>query len=147
MRIQKIRWLSSLRLLPLFMLPLLVMPALGDEADDLQLMIERERRGLQDLRRLDEQRACDAEITTLENWLNEAWKLRGEEDYEIAKVVLERVDAQKDMVREKISAARLKAEASKLEADLAVARKRIKALKKELAELSSKKASMGEKSP
>lgn len=144
MRIQKTRWFFSLFLL---MSPLLALPAQGDEADDLQLMIERERRGLQDLRRLDEQRACDADIKTLESWLNEAWKLRGEEDYEAAKVVLERVDAQKDMVREKIAAARLKAEASKLEADVAVARKRIKALKAELAELSKKKAGMSEKTP
>jgi hypothetical protein len=139
MLLNKTRWIF----LPLICL--LAAPALGDEADDLQLMIDRERRSLQDLRRLDELRSSGDDISTLEKWLNEAWKLRGEEDYEAAKVVLERVDAQKDMVREKIAAARLKAEASKVEADLAIARKRIKALKKELAELSTKKANMGEK--
>ena len=120
-------------------------PAHADEADDLQMMIERERRGIDDLRQLDDLRAVGKDIALVEKWLNESWKLRGEEEYDRARAVLDRVDIQKDMVREKITAARLKADAAKVEAKLKKAKKRIKALKKEMRELAEKKSGIGGK--
>ncbi len=117
-------------------------PALADEADDMQATIERERRGAADLKRLDETKAAAEDIALIDVWLNLAWSLRGEQNFDRAREVLERVDAQKDMIREKITAAHKKLEAAKAEAQLAAVRQRIKTLKQDIAAAAKKKVSL-----
>src|SRR5262245_57224693 len=56
--------------------------ARADEADDLQTMIDRARRGTSDLRRLDELRACGKDLRLLDNWLDEAWRMRSEQRFD-----------------------------------------------------------------
>lgn len=142
--------LLALACVPLGLAGLPARPAWAGQADDLQRMIERERRGLEDLRRLDQLKAASEDIALIGSWLDEAWNLRGREEYERASETLERVDAQKDMVREKITASQHKAEAAKLEERIEQARARVKELQRELRELSKKKTALGsdkEKTP
>ena len=89
------------------------------EADDLQMMIDRARNGVADLERLDELGATRDEATVLRVWLDEAWKLRSEQRYDEVRIVLDRCDAQADMIRQKIETSKVMAEAKRKEEALA----------------------------
>jgi hypothetical protein len=92
--------------------------AVAGEADDLQRMIDVARQGGKDLERLDDRQAVRDELTLLNVWLDSAWKLRSEQKYDEVRVVLDRVQAQADMIRQKITAAQLDNEANQKEAEL-----------------------------
>jgi len=92
--------------------------ASAGEADDLQRMIEVARQGAKDLERLDDQGAVRDEITFLNVWLDNAWRLRAQQKYDEVRVMLDRVQAQAEMIHEKISAAQLSREAVKKEQEL-----------------------------
>src|SRR4051794_30930170 len=88
------------------------------EADDLQRMIEVARQGAKDIERLDDQGAVRDEVTLLNVWLNQAWQLRAQQKYDDVRVVLDRVQAQGEMIHEKINAAQLSHQAMVKEAEL-----------------------------
>lgn len=110
----------------------LAAPAWAGEADDLQIMIERARRGADDLRRLDDQRAVADEVTMLNVWLDEAWRLRSEQKYDDVRVVLDRADAQAEMIRERITASKLASEAAAKETAARDARAKADRTKKDI---------------
>lgn len=112
------------------------------EADDLQIMIERARRGAEDLKRLDDQRAVGDEVTLLNVWLDEAWRLRSEQKYDEVRVVLDRTDAQADMIRERITAAKLSAEAAAKETAARNARAKAEQTRKDIQTTLLEKARM-----
>jgi hypothetical protein len=119
-------------------LGLAVAPAFAGEADDLQAMIDRARNGVTDLDRLDEKGAAKQEIATLRTWLNEAWTLRSQQKYDDVRIVLDRCDAQAEMIRQKTLAAKALAQAAdketrvaKLRAEIEKARKGIEAAKQQ----------------
>ena len=114
--------------------------ARAGEADDLQNMIERSRRGAEDLKRLDESRTATDDIASLTTWLDEAWHLRSQQRYDDVRSMLERCDAQADMIREKTAAAKSTAQASEREAAVKRARAKLEASKKDLQKLQLEKA-------
>jgi hypothetical protein len=95
-----------------------VSPARAGEADDLQRMIEVARQGAKDLERLDDQGAVRDEVAYLNGWLDNAWKLRAQQKYDEVRVMLDRVQAQAEMIHEKITAAQLTRDATKKETEL-----------------------------
>jgi hypothetical protein len=92
--------------------------ALAGEADDLQRMIDGARQGQKDLERLDELGAVRDELTLMGVWLDRAWTLRSQQKYDEVRVVLDRVQAQGDMIRQKITAAQLNRDAAQKEAEV-----------------------------
>jgi hypothetical protein len=92
--------------------------AFAGEADDLQRMIDTARQGAKDLSGLDEQRAARDELTLMNVWLDAAWRMRSEQKYDEVREVLDRCQAQAEMIRQKIVAAKASAEAAKREAEV-----------------------------
>jgi hypothetical protein len=116
---------SALAAAPLALTLLLTLrgrTAAAGEADDLQAMIDRARNGVTDLERLDEKGAARDEVAVLRNWLDESWRLRSEHKYDDVRIVLDRCDAQAEMIRQKIQASKLLAQA--VEKEEKVARQR-----------------------
>jgi hypothetical protein len=118
------------------------LPARAGEADDLQVMIDRARNGVADLERLDEQRATTEETSILRTWLDEAWRLRADQKYDDVRIVLDRCEAQTEMIRQKIEAARLAAQAKQKEEGLRKVRDSIDKTKKAIQEAMLKKAGL-----
>lgn len=116
--------------------------ARAGEEDDLQRQIDTQRSGLSDLDRLDELRATTDEITLLKSWLDEAWNLRSKHEYDEVREVLDRCIAQAELIRQKISASKLRAQVQKREAALDDTRNKIQTTKKALQEMTIKKRAM-----
>jgi hypothetical protein len=116
--------------------------ARAGEADDLQVMIDRARNGVADLERLDEQSSTKEETTTLRGWLDEAWRFRADQKYDEVRIVLDRCEAQAEMVRQKIEAARLSSQAKQKEEGLRKVRDNIEKTKKSIQEAMLKKAGL-----
>src|SRR4029078_1364208 len=90
--------------------------AVAGEEDDLQRQIETQRAGLSDLDRLDETRSTTEEVTMLRSRLEEAWNLRSKHESDQVREVLDRCLGQAELIRQKISAAKLRAQMLKREA-------------------------------
>jgi hypothetical protein len=120
--------------------------AAAGEEDDLQRQIETQRSGVSDLDRLDDLRATTEEITMLKTWLDEAWSLRSKHEYDQVREVLDRCLAQAELVRQKISAAKLRVQAQKREATVAELRAKIALTRKTLQETQVKKKALEEPS-
>jgi hypothetical protein len=118
--------------------------AMAGEEDDLQRQIETQRSGVNDLDRLDDLRATTDEITLLRTWLDEAWNLRSKHEYDQVREVLDRCIAQAELVRQKISAAKLRAQMQKREATVNELRAKIASTKKALQETQVKKRALEE---
>lgn len=127
---------ASLALLLLVPAP----PAHAGEADDLQNMIDRSRRVTEDLRRMDTEHQVSDEIALLSTWLDEAWRLRGEQKFDETRPVIERCDSQADMIREKITAAKAEAEAQAKEAAVRRSRANVDKTKQALHDAQMQKA-------
>jgi hypothetical protein len=112
------------------------------EADDLQRMIDVARQGAKDLERLDDQQAVSGEITLLNTWLNQAWQLRAQQKYDEVRVVMDRVQAQAEMIHEKINAAQLDRQATAKESELKRIRDEIARTKEALQQATIQKASL-----
>jgi hypothetical protein len=124
---------------------LLALPAAAvraGEADDLQVMIDRARNGVADLDRLDDRGATRDETAVLRQWLDEAWRFRADQKYDEVRVVLDRCEAQTEMIRQKIEAARLVAQAKQKEDGLKRVRDNIDKTKKAIQEAMLKKAGL-----
>ena len=120
--------------------------AAAGEDDDLQRQIETQRAGVNDLDRLDDLRATTEEITMLKTWLDEAWSLRSKHEYDQVREVLDRCLAQAELVRQRISAAKLRAQAQKREATVTELRAKIAQIRKTLLDTQIKKKALEEPS-
>ena len=129
------------------LLATLSVPAMAraGEADDLQRSIQDYRQTANDLERLDEQRAAGPELTLLRSWLDRAWDLRGQEKYDEVRVITDRCRAQADMIREKITAAKLGTQANQKEAEVARKRATLDRTKKALENAKVQKIRLGGK--
>jgi multidrug resistance efflux pump len=137
------RYATSFLLLVTLSLPSL---ARAGEADDLQRIIEDKRQTANDLDRLDDQKVAGTDVTVLRMWLDTAWSLRSQEKYDDVRVVVDRCKAQADMIREKITAAKLDAVAKQKEAEVARARATLDRTKKALENARVQKIRLGGKS-
>jgi hypothetical protein len=118
--------------------------AVAGEEDDLQRQIETQRAGVNDLDRLDDMRATTDEVTMLRTWLDEAWNLRSKHEYDQVREVLDRCISQAELIRQKISAARLRAQVQKRDATVSELRAKIAATKKALQDAQVKKKALEE---
>jgi hypothetical protein len=116
--------------------------ASAGEEDDLQRQIETQRAGVSDIERLDELHAAGDEITLLKAWLDEAWALRAKHEYDQVREVLDRALAQAELIRQKISASKLRALADKREAALQETRRKTDQARKALADTIVKKRAL-----
>ncbi len=116
--------------------------AWAGEADDLQAMIDRARQGANDLERLDERGAAREDITLLRTWLDHAWGLRSEQKYDDVRDVLNRGDAQAEMIRQRIAAAKISAQAAEREAALRQVKEQIEKTRKAIQEATVQKAAL-----
>jgi hypothetical protein len=116
--------------------------ARAGEEDDLQRQIETQRAGEADIERLDELHAAGDEITLLKAWLDEAWALRAKHEYDQVREVLDRALAQAELIRQKISASKLRAQAEKREAALQETRRKTDQARKALADTVLKKKAL-----
>jgi hypothetical protein len=121
---------------------LLVRPVAAGEADDLQAMIDRAKNGVEDLERLDEKGVATEDATVLRMWLEEAWRLRSEQKYDDVRIVLDRGDAQAEMIRQKIQAAKLAAQAADREQKLAALKADIEKTRKAIDQARIQKAAL-----
>jgi hypothetical protein len=112
------------------------------EADDLQRMIDTARQGAKDLSGLDEQRAARDELTLINVWLDAAWRMRSEQKYDEVREVLDRCQAQAEMIREKITASKAVADANRKEAEVARIRSEIQKTKEALHQATIQKAAL-----
>ena len=136
------RYATSFLLLATLSIPAL---ARAGEADDLQRIIEDNRQTASDLERLDEQKAAGADLTVLRLWLDSAWSFRSQEKYDEVRVITDRCKAQADMIREKITAAKLAAQATQKEAEVARRRANLDRTKKALENAKIQKIRLGGK--
>jgi hypothetical protein len=125
---------------------LAILPAAGTaaagEADDLQAMIDRARNGVTDLERLDERGASREDAALLRRWLEEAWGLRSEQKYDEVRIVLDRCDAQAEMIRQKILAAKVMAQALEREETLKRLRDNIEKTRRAIQQATIQKAAL-----
>ena len=116
--------------------------ARAGEADDLQVMIDRARNGVPDLERQDDRGATRDETTVLRVWLDEAWRLRSEQRYDDVRIVLDRCEAQAEMIRQKIQASKVMARASERDEDLKRLRDNIEKTKRAIQQATLAKAAL-----
>lgn len=98
----------------------LPVPALASqrEVNDLKRSIDTHRGTVTDLDRRDAQRAVTDEITLLRAWVDEAANLLGQQKLDRVREVLDRLNAQEELIRQKIAAAGLTAQAQERETAL-----------------------------
>jgi hypothetical protein len=104
--------------------------ARAGEADDLQRQIDYLKQTTNDLERQDDQKAVTTEITMMRSWLDNAWTLRSQEKYDEVRVVLDRCEAQANMVRQRLVAAKLSAQAAAKEDEVKRAKSQLARTKK-----------------
>jgi hypothetical protein len=128
-------------LLGLLLVPALAAPA-GARNEDLKRQIEAEQAAAADLERLDERHAAASETTLLKSWLDEAWGSYSKEEYDSVRVLMERVLAQAELIRQKISASKLLAQAAEREATLKASRDKVGRTQKALQDAAVKKRAL-----
>jgi hypothetical protein len=125
----------------LFMALLAVpMMARAGEADDLQRQIDYLKQTTNDLERQDDQKTVTTDVTMMRSWLDSAWTLRSQEKYDEVRIILDRCEAQANMVRQRLTAAKLSAQAAGKEAELKRAREQLARTKKALENAKIQKA-------
>ena len=92
--------------------------------------------------RLDEQKAVREEITLMRVWLDSAWRLRSDQKYDETRVVLDRVQAQGDMIRQKIVASKVTADATRKEEEVRKVREKIARTKQAIQDATLQKAAL-----
>jgi len=120
----------------------LAMPALAraGEADDLQRQIDYLKQTTTDLERQDDQKAVTTDITMMRSWLDNAWTLRSQEKYDEVRILLDRCNAQANMVRQRLVAVKLAAQATAKEDDVKRAKSQLARSKKALENAKLQKA-------
>lgn len=87
----------------------------GDEADDLARQIDVHRADAKDMEQLDKWHTAVADLTLLRLWLDDAWDLRSKHQYNGVRELLDRVDAQANLIRQEIKLGDLAAEVDRRE--------------------------------
>ncbi len=131
-----------LRVLLVAGLSLVASAAIAGEADDLQRLIDAAKQNTNDLERLDELRAAREDITLMRVWCDMAWKFRADDKLDEVRVVYDRIQAQAEMIRQRIAASKLMAEAAKKEAELQRLRDDIERTKEAIRTATLKKATL-----
>jgi len=131
------RYVTSFLFLAFLTVPIM---ARAGEADDLQRQIDYLKQTTSDLERQDDQKAVTTDITMMRSWLDNAWTLRSQEKYEEVRIVLDRCDAQANMVRQRLTAAKLAAQASAKEDEVKRAKSQLARTKKALENAKIEKA-------
>jgi hypothetical protein len=123
-------------------LAFLAVPALAraGEADDLQRQIDYLKQTTNDLQRQDDQKSVSTEVTMMVSWLDNAWTLRSQEKYDEVRIVLDRCEAQANMVRQRLVAAKLSAQAAAKEDEVKRAKNQLARTKKALENAKIQKA-------
>ena len=116
--------------------------ARAGEADDLQRQIDYLKQTTNDLERQDDQKAVSTDVTMMRSWLDNAWTLRSQEKYDEVRIVLDRCEAQANMVRQRLTAAKLSAQAAVKEDEVKRARSQLSRTKKALENAKIQKARM-----
>ena len=114
--------------------------ARAGEADDLQRMIDNLRQTANDLDRQDDQKAVVTDVTFMKTWLDDAWNLRSKERYDEVRTLLARCEAQADMIRARLRAAKQSAQAGAKEDDVKRAKSQLARTKKALENAKVQKA-------
>ena len=114
--------------------------AQAGEADDLQRQIDYLKQTTTDLDRQDDQKTVTTDITMMRSWLDTAWTLRSQEKYDDVRIILDRCDAQANMVRQRLVAAKLAAQATAKEDEVKRARSQLARTKKALENAKQQKA-------
>ena len=104
--------------------------ARAGEADDLQRQIDYLKQTTSDLERQDDQKSVSSDIMMMRSWLDTAWTLRSQEKYDEVRISLDRCEAQANMVRQLLTAAKLSAQASAKEDEVKRARSQLARTKK-----------------
>jgi len=131
------RYVTSFLFLAFLTAPIM---ARAGEADDLQRQIDYLKQTTSDLERQDDQKEVTTDITMMRSWLDNAWTLRSQEKYEEVRIVLDRCDAQANMVRQRLTAAKLAAQASAKEDEVKRAKSQLARTKKALENAKIEKA-------
>jgi len=114
--------------------------ARAGEADDLQRQIDYLKQTTNDLERQDDQKSVSTEVTMMRSWLDNAWTLRSQEKYDEVRIVLDRCEAQANMVRQKLVAAKLDAQAAAKEDEVKRKKNQLARTKKALENAKIQKA-------
>jgi hypothetical protein len=123
-------------------LAFLAVPVLAraGEADDLQRQIDYLKQTTNDLERQDDQKAVSSDIMMMRSWLDNSWTLRSQEKYDEVRIILDRCEAQANMVRQRLTAAKLSAQAAAKEDEVKRARGQLARTKKALENAKIQKA-------
>jgi hypothetical protein len=114
----------------------------NQEAEDLKRQIESQRAAVSDLERLDDKRLVTDEITLLRSWLDEAWSQYSKEEWKKVREVVDRCIAQAELIRDKITAAKMTAYASDRETAVKATRDKVERTRKQLLEAQATKKAM-----
>jgi hypothetical protein len=114
----------------------------SQEAEDLKRQIESQRAAVSDLERLDDRHLVTDEITLLRSWLDEAWAQYSKEEWKRVREVVDRCIAQAELIRNKITAAKMTAYATDREAAVKATREKVERTKKQLLEAQATKKAM-----
>jgi hypothetical protein len=114
----------------------------GQEAEDLKRQIESQRAAVSDLERLDDRHMVTDDITMLKSWLDEAWQQYSKEEWKRVREVVDRCIAQAELIRDRITAAKMTAYASDREAAVRSTREKIERTKKALLDAQSTKKAL-----
>jgi len=114
--------------------------ARAGEADDLQRQIDYLKQTANDLERQDDQKAVATEVTMMRSWLDNAWTLRSQEKFEEVRIVLDRCEAQANMVRQKLVATKLATQAAAKEDEVKRMKNQLVRTKKALEKAKLEKA-------
>ena len=110
------------------------------EADDLQRQIDYLKQTTTDLERQDDQKSVASDIMMMRSWLDNGWTLRSQEKYDEVRIILDRCEAQANMVRQRLTAAKLSAQAAAKEDEVKRARNHLAHTKKTLENAKIQKA-------
>jgi len=114
--------------------------ARAGEADDLQRQIEYLKQTTNDLSQQDDQKARTTDLTLMREWLDNAWNLRSQEKYDEVRIVLNRCEAQANMVRQRLITDKLAAQADAKEDEVKRVKERLERTKKALQDAKLQKA-------
>ncbi len=114
----------------------------SQEAEDLKRQIESQRAAVSDLERLDDRHMVTDEITLLKSWLDEAWQQYSKEEWKKVREVVDRCIAQAELIRDKITAAKMTAYANDREAAVKATRAKIEQTRKALLDAQSTKKAL-----
>ncbi len=114
----------------------------NQESEDLKRQIESQRAAVSDLERLDDKHLVTDEITLLKSWLDEAWQQYSKEEYKRVREVVDRCIAQAELIRQRITAAKMTAYANEREAQVRSTRDKIERTKKQLLDAQSTKKAL-----